>query len=187
MSQARPKTAGPAAGGGRPARRPGPVAVFILKFAGFMAVYYLLVSLPVGDRWLYHYLRANAVLANGLLQWWGAGTAVSDISIRSAHFAITVRRGCDAVEPSWMLCSAILAFPASGWHRVLGCVVGTLLLQVLNLARITSLYYIGWQWPDFFSRAHLEIWPVLFIVAAVLLWMGWIRGSRPRTPRHAPA
>jgi len=158
-------------------------------FGALMALFYLVILTPVFDRMLYSYLAANAWAANRILNWLGQETAVSEITIRSARFAITVRRGCDAVEPSWFFCAALLAFPASWSRKVLGIFVGALLLQLLNLIRIVSLYFIGLHYPRVFSTAHVEIWPAVFIVVAISLWVGWIGWSKRSAPPalHAAA
>jgi len=94
------------------------------------------------------------------------------------HFAIVIRRGCDAVEPAWFFCAAIIAFPVAFKRKILGMLVGVSLLLALNLVRIVSLYFIGWRIPALFSAAHLELWPVLFILSALVMWIGWIRWTR---------
>ena len=156
----------------------GPIWRFGLKFGGLMALYYVVVLTPFCDGLLYAYLGVNAWLANGILNWLGQDSRVSEITIRSARFAITVRRGCDAIEPSWFFCAALLSFPAPLARKVIGIVAGAVMLQVLNLVRIVSLYFIGIHYPKFFSPAHVEIWPVVFILVALLLWLGWINWSR---------
>ena len=167
----------------------GPVWRFGLKFSGLMILFYAVMLTPRFDRLLYSYLGANAWLANGILNGFGQACHVSDLTIRSARFAITVRRGCDAVEPSWFYCAALLSFPAPWLRKVAGILAGAVLLQVLNLVRIVSLYLIGLYYSQFFNTAHVEIWPVIFIMVAIALWVGWIGWSR-RTltpPSHAVA
>lgn len=151
-----------------------PVWRFGLKFALLMAIFYVLVLTPWSDRLVYAYLEANARLANAVLVFLGQGTAVNDLTVRSARFAIKVQRGCDAIEPAYFFCAAVFSFPGSAGPKALACVAGTLLLQALNLVRIVSLYFIGAYFPGLFPAAHLEIWPAVFIVMALLLWMRWI-------------
>jgi len=157
----------------------GPVWRFGLKFSALMAVFYLVALTPFCDRLLFSYLKANAWLANGILHGFGQATWLEETTIRSTRFAITIRRGCDAIEPSWLFCAALISFPASAGWKILGMLAGTLFLQALNLVRITSLYYLGMQYPALFKVAHLEIWPVVFILAAICLWIGWVRGTWP--------
>ena len=56
----------------------------------------------------------------------------------------------------------MLAFPASWKHKLLGMLVGIVLLQVLNLVRIVTLYLIDIHLNAFFDSAHTEIWPAVF-------------------------
>ena len=90
----------------------GPIWRFGLGFGALMGLFYILILTPLFDHLLYSYLGANAWLANGILNLLGQDSHVSDITIRTARYAITVRRGCDAIEPSWFFCAALLAFPA---------------------------------------------------------------------------
>lgn len=167
----------------------GPVWKFALKFGALMGLFYGLILTPYFDQLLYSYLTANAWAANGILNWLGQDTAVSEITVRSVRFAITVRRGCDAIEPSWFLSAALLSFPAPFSKKLPGILVGAALLQVLNLIRVVSLYFIGLYHPQYFSQVHVEIWPVVFIMVAIAFWIGWI-GWTKRTAQptsHAAA
>jgi len=166
-----------------------PLWRFGLKFGVLMGAYYVLVLTPFFDGMLYRYLSASAWLANGALNWLGQDSHVAEITIRSARFAITVRRGCDAVEPSWFFCAALLAFPAPFARKLWGILAGAAILQALNLVRIVSLYFIGLHYPAAFGPFHLEVWPVVFVLTAVSLWLAWIgwtrRGAAPDS--HATA
>src|ERR1700683_2861290 len=88
-----------------------PVLVFGLKFGGALILLYALLSLPLFDHALYAYLEANAWLANAILLGLGQHTHVSEVTIQSPQFVMAIRRGCDAVEPTWLLCAALISFP----------------------------------------------------------------------------
>ena len=152
---------------------------FGLRFGLLMALYYALALQPWVDRIIYPYLKANAWLSHVMLNFLGQECAVSEVTIRSAGFAISVRRGCDALEPSWFLCAAILSFSARPARKFLGILIGSAVLNLLNLLRIVSLYLVGLRFPRSFEVVHLEIWPVAFIVTAILLWIRWIRWAQP--------
>ncbi len=138
-----------------------------------MLLLYVLLALPFSERILYSYLEANAWMSNLILNVLGQGTHVTEVTIQSSGFAIAIRRGCDAVEPTWLLCAAILAFPGSFKHKLAGMLAGMVVLQLLNLVRIVTLYWIGIHFPAFFPSAHLEIWPTVFIIVAILFFVGW--------------
>jgi len=100
---------------------------------------------------------------------------------------MAIRRGCDAVEPTWLYCAAVLAFPAPFFRKFLGVLAGIILLQALNLVRIVTLYWIGIHLPAFFNSAHMEIWPTIFIITAITLFVGWKGWTFDRVEPKAPA
>jgi exosortase/archaeosortase family protein len=151
---------------------------FGLKFGVLVAAFYALLLVPDCERLLYIYLEAYAWLANAVLNVLGQGSQVTEVTITSPHFSMAIRRGCDAVEPTWLFCAAVLSYPAPLGSKAVGILVGIVVLQVLNLIRILSLYVIGVYFPIFFNTAHVEIWPVVFIVVAIVLMVGWIDWTR---------
>jgi exosortase H (IPTLxxWG-CTERM-specific) len=154
---------------------------FVAVFALLLGAYYVVILFPWCNRLLYDYLLANAWVANAILQHMGQATTVTGVTIRSAQFAIAVRRGCDAIEPAWFFAAAVLAFPIRTRGKTLALVAGISLILLLNLVRIVSLYFIGLRMPAFFPTAHLEVWPAVFMVVVLLLWAAWIRtGASPR-------
>ena len=162
-------------------REKRPIFAFVGKFGALVILLYILLALPGPEQFLYHYLQANAWLANLVLDLLGEGTRVHDVTVQSPDFAIRIQRGCDAIEPTWLLCAAILAFPASFPMKAMGMAAGIVVLQVLNVVRIITLYLIGRHLPAFFSPAHVEIWPVVFILVAIALfcaWKGWLSEKR---------
>ena len=154
-----------------------PALRFALIFGALMALYYFLALLPFVDRELYGYLCANAWCAGKILHWLGQATSVTSTTIQSANYAINVQRGCDALEPTWFFCAAVLAFPSNQKSKFFGMLAGAALIISANLLRIVSLYLVGRYAPNFFNSAHLEVWPALFVLLAVGLWLGWINWS----------
>ncbi len=163
-----------------------PVLTFALKFALLIILFYAFSTTTFFDRSLYAYLKANAWMAGGILNFLGQHARVSDVTITASNFSMAIRRGCDAVEPTWLLCAVILAFPAAFVRKLWGILVGIVLLQLLNLVRIITLYWIGVHWPAIFNSAHLEIWPVIFIMVALLLFIGWKTWMTSPPQAHVP-
>jgi len=160
--------------------RNAPVLRFGLTFGVLMALYYVVTLLPLIDGDLFPaYLEANAKLSNAILHWFGQASVVAGATIRSPQFSITIKRGCDALEPSWLFCAAVFAFPVPWRRRLPGMLFGVMAILSLNLVRIVSLYFLGIHLPGIFETMHLEIWPVIFILVALFLWIGWISWARP--------
>ncbi len=106
---------------------------------------------------------------------------------QASGFAVSIEAGCNGVEAGIILLAAILAFPASWTHKLLGIAVGMLTVQFLNIIRIISLFYLG-QWsPKVFEWAHLYVWQaviMLDVLVVFLLWLRW-QASRDQDPTES--
>ena len=104
-------------------------------------------------------------------------------------FGVRIERGCNGLEAVIILFSAIFAFPAPFKNKIIGFVAGFFAIQLLNLVRIISLYYLG-QWNyTAFEWFHLYLWQALIILDALVVWLIWLRtlpGSRPRPDEPDP-
>jgi len=86
------------------------------------------------------------------------------------------------MDANLLFVAAVLAFPAARgaparvWRRKLtAALVGVAAITALNLARICSLYAIGIFFPSAFDLWHVELWPLLLIVAAAALFVAAAR------------
>ena len=110
------------------------------------------------------------------------------IQNRNTGFGVAVLPGCNAVEACIILVSGILAFPAPWRLRFSGIVLGILAIQLLNIVRIISLFYIG-QWnATAFEIAHTYLWQVLIMLDVLVIWLVWIRwAGKTKRARQTPA
>lgn len=106
------------------------------------------------------------------------GKIIWDIT---SGFGVSIEAGCNGIEAGIVLVAAMLAFPASLWHKLAGISIGLFTIQFLNILRIITLFYIG-QWDKtLFEWAHLYIWQALImldVLLVMLLWLRWL----PRRP-----
>ena len=122
-------------------------------------------------------LTAYARLSNWALVLCGQDSHVVGTTITGPWATISVFRGCDAIDPILVLCAGILAYPSAWRNKLIGLLLGVPVLFTLNVVRILSLYIIRSKAPAWFEPMHLQIWPVVFVVLAGLLWLGWVRWS----------
>jgi len=153
---------------------------FLITFIVLMGIYYsvttmdCIVGTPKEKGFFPWYLEANARASVSVLQTFGyPGVTQEGKSVVSSRGSITVERGCDAIEPSALFVSAVLASPVAIGSRLLAAVVGTVLLLSINLVRIISLFLCAVHWTSAFNIMHLDVWQALFIILAIVLWALW--------------
>ncbi len=123
-------------------------------------------------------------MAGAILSGCGYQIKVNDKTVIEPRWSVTVGRGCDAVQPSALFVSAVLASPVALSSSLPAAVVGTILLMTINLIRIISLLLTGIYTPKLFEVMHLDVWQALFIFLAILFWALWAsRLARKRRKR----
>ena len=97
------------------------------------------------------------------------------LQFKDTGFAVSIEAGCNGVEATIILIAAIIAFPA-GWRaRLIAIGLGFLAIQVMNIARIISLFYLGNWNMEFFSWIHLYLWPALIMLDVLIVFVVYLR------------
>ena len=153
-----------------------PIVLFLLIFGVLIGLFYAFILLsPFYEKHFFTpYLHLNARVSGAILASFGHNIAVAGNSISSPDFSIGVNRGCDAIEPIALFVCAVLAFPAPFLRKILGIIVGAILLSILNIARIITLFVVGIYLPRAFDLMHVDVWQGLFIFLAIVFWVFWL-------------
>lgn len=97
------------------------------------------------------------------------------ISDSQTGFAVSIEAGCNGVEAAIVLIAGVLAFPATFKQKLGAILLGFGAIQIMNIARIISLFYLG-QWNfDLFTWMHLYLWPVLIMLDVLVVFMLYLR------------
>jgi exosortase/archaeosortase family protein len=145
------------------------------------AYYYPYRPGSAADVLLAKYLQAYAHCAGAVLARFDSSVSVTGIDV-GGRFPLRITRDCDGMQINILFAAAILAFPASWRQRALGLGLGLAALLTLNVVRLCTLYFVGVFWPSGFDFAHRELWPMLFIVAAMGAFIGWAGTLKPTEP-----
>jgi len=97
------------------------------------------------------------------------------LQFRDTGFAVSIEAGCNGVEATIVLVAAVVAFPASWRARFIAINLGFLAIQVMNLARIISLFYLGNWNMEVFSWIHLYLWPALIMLDVLIVFIVYLR------------
>ena len=163
------------------------VRFFILFVVILVALFAAELTPPVQSAVVLPWTGALAHLSAGLIALFDAQVAAHGKILQSTvnGFAVSIEAGCNGIEAAIVLIAAMLAFPAPWKHRAIGILAGLTAVQVLNVVRVISLFYLG-QWSmKVFEWAHLYLWQALIMLDVLVVWLVWIRtlpASRPRAP-----
>jgi exosortase/archaeosortase family protein len=176
-----PAAAPPSRGGDREAAGRNPVRRFLVWLAVLVAAFYVLASTPLFRGHVATPLMAlDARVAAAVLSRLGQEARAHDrVVAAGSEFALEVRRGCDALEPTVLFALAVLVAPAAATAKALGLVLGVVLLVGLNTVRIVSLFFVGRHRPDLLEIVHTE-WQVAFVLVTIAAWVAWAAWARDR-------
>jgi exosortase H (IPTLxxWG-CTERM-specific) len=162
---------------------------FAILFTVILVVLFAVQLTPFAQEWLVApWTSAVARVSTWVAKWFDPRVASMGATLYSPAngFSVTILSGCNGVEAMIVLLSAIVAYPASWKRRLAGLAAGVLAIQLLNIVRIVSLFYIG-QWNlAVFEWAHLYAWQALIMLDALIVWLLWLR-TLPREPKAAAA
>ena len=97
------------------------------------------------------------------------------LQFKDTGFAVSIEAGCNGVEATIVLIAAVVAFPAGWIPRLVAIVLGFFAVQLMNLARIISLFYLGDWNLEVFTWIHLYLWPALIMLDVLIVFIIYLR------------
>ena len=193
---ASPSRSGSSLGTGRRRRRPGagvatrvahpsliarfkhktksPIFRFVVTLAVLMVVANVILYTDLfRDNLMPKYLRGWAGVSAAALSVLGEDARVVDSSVSSSRFSVNIKQGCDAIQPTVLFVTAVLASPVALMSKIPGLLIGVFFLMFMNLVRVLSLFYIGIYWYAAFDTMHHDVWQALFIILSIAAWALW--------------
>ncbi len=155
---------------------------FLVLFLVLLGASFTVLALrPVNDKVVVPYTTQVARASAATLDLLGENATVQGCVVSSPRFAVTIYNGCNGLITSLIFISGVLAFPARWPAKLLGVLGGLVAIQLINLVRIVSLFYVGVFIPQFFNQSHIFVWQSIVILAGVALWVYWAhRWGAPR-------
>lgn len=157
------------------------MARFLAIFLALALTLFAAELTPPMQRWVVDpWTETVARVAAGLLTFFDASVVASGRMLldRWTGRGVSIEAGCNGLEAMILLAAAVIAFPAPWGKRVGGIAVGGAAVQVLNLVRIVSLYYLSRWNAVAFEWAHLYLWQPLIMVDVLVVWLLWLRWAR---------
>ena len=151
-----------------------PITRFCLLFLVLLVVFSFLLSLELVKQYVYNPLTTLiASQAAWILKVLGQKVYASGIIISGEGFSVKIVSNCNAIFEIMLFLSAVIAFPALIKEKLVGGVLGTILIYLLNLLRVVLLFLIGVYSPQFFEGTHIYVAQSIFIVMVAIFWLFW--------------
>ena len=94
--------------------------------------------------------------------------------LRAPGGGLNILNGCEGTETAFLMIAAMLVAPLSLRARLGGLLAGTLVVFVLNQARVVALFYAFRSDKAVFDMLHGIVAPLLLIVAAAAFFVVWL-------------
>jgi exosortase H (IPTLxxWG-CTERM-specific) len=147
---------------------------FLFLFPVCMAVGFALLQANPVNYVVAKFTASLVGISGALIHLFGGRAFVDGVILASPEgFAVRVENGCNAINVTILLWSAILVYPAPWIEKAKGLAAGTLILHTINLLRIISLYYLGRYNQSWFDFAHLYLWESLIVVDTLVIFWAW--------------
>jgi exosortase H (IPTLxxWG-CTERM-specific) len=151
---------------------------FIIVFLLLLSVFEFTLLIDSVDRGVIRPITDSiAAVSGGVLSVTERGIRVRGTTITAPCFAVDIHNGCNGVEATLFIVAAVLAFPATWTKRLIGIVLGALLIQIANLVRVVTLFLIGCHRREWFETFHLAVWQTVIFGVAVGFFIVWSRRS----------
>lgn len=159
---------------------------FAGRFLAFLTVFYAVVAFnPINDGAVVPFTGAVTRVAAQVVRLFDRDVQAVGTTMASSRFVIDVKNGCNAVEVMIFFTAAVLAFPAPMRVRIAGLAAGLPLIQLLNLVRLASLFWIGTRHPSLFNLFHVALWQTVMILIGVTMFVVWSSSASRQTAGRA--
>lgn len=100
------------------------------------------------------------------------------------NYRLVIEKACNGIVPYLFFLASIVAFPASTWHKLAWALIGYLVLMVVNVVRIWMVTQFVLEGRHHFSLAHDYLGNALVIMAALGLFVLFVKTRRDRGHRE---
>lgn len=146
---------------------------FLVLFACMQTLYsYMQGTWP--ERLIIEYITV------GSAAWWidtidpGLNIVADGSRLYATGGGINVLNGCEGTDVAFLLMAALGVAPVAWRHRLMGMVVGLVLVFVTNQVRVALLFYAFRHDRVLFDALHGIVTPLLLMAVAALFFASWL-------------
>jgi exosortase H (IPTLxxWG-CTERM-specific) len=157
---------------------------FAVTYLALMGSFFLLIALkPVQNVIDLNglYTKGVVILTSKILEVLTIPSTYQGSVIKLPSIALDVRFGCNGLEAVMIYSVAVIAFPASWKDKLMGILGGFLVIQVINILRISSLAYSAIHFKDLFEYIHIYIAQGMMIAVSLgvfFIYLNYAKASQ---------
>lgn len=149
------------------------VALFLILLFGFQMLYQTSRGTAFEHLWIDDMtVQPSAHLITWLTP--DEGVVAQGHRLLSPYVRLSVLNGCEGTEVILLLTAALLALRLDWQRKLLGIILGGLLVYTANQLRIITLYYCLRFDRTLFDILHGTVAPIAVILIAALFFFYWV-------------
>jgi archaeosortase B (VPXXXP-CTERM-specific) len=148
------------------------VSFFLLNL-GILALFYsiLLRKAPGFNESL---TTATAAIDYWLISLFTSEAQRNATLLSFGSFSIEIVGECTGTHEALIFTASVVAFRTRWTKKLIGLLLGILLIFAFNVLRILLLLVVGHYWPSLFHFFHIYFWQATMILMVASLWLLWI-------------
>jgi exosortase family protein XrtM len=107
-----------------------------------------------------------------------------NFTLQAVGGSLNIINGCEGMEALFILCAALVVAPMPWKLRALGFLFGTVVVFVINQARILVLFYAYRTDASLFDLLHGTITPIAVVVLVCSYFYAWLNYSQRSLPER---
>jgi exosortase family protein XrtM len=97
-----------------------------------------------------------------------------DFSLRAPGGSLNILNGCEGIEALFLLCAAFAVVHLPWRQRIVGLLLGTAVIFVVNQARILLLFYAYRSNHAWFDPLHAMVTPIAVVLLVSAYFYAWL-------------
>ena len=161
-----------------------PTVLFLVKFVGIYLVANLLYGLYVtayspGPDPITRITSRQTAIALGICGW-PSHTKDDENKpttqlIHEGRSVLAIYEGCNGINIMIIFVAFLVAFGPMGTRLWIFALVGILIIHLMNLARISLLFWVVLYLPGFVYFMHKYLFTAVLFIIVFALWIVWVK------------
>lgn len=151
----------------------GTFVILIAVFFSLLTYSPIVERVDIGDRLAQLSAWLSWLFLKGLGAVVGFPVVLDGRNIGSSGFAVEVSPACSGAVPTMIYLAAVFAYPTTPRAKLIGAVLGALVIHGVNLVRVVTLFLIGLFANQYFHDTHVYVAQALVVCIAVATWLFW--------------